>query len=172
MLVFGNEKNCDLNNRYDDDAYKSARYFSCNEYEQAVNCAYNQIKYLFRNLLNKEKHIKFDTYKSIEDLRRIQLDANILSYNDYYELASFFDEDEQYSCDLIINEGKMGYRFNKHTENGLERLTFIESEPNLEDEITLMVDMRNKLNEFINEELNYMIEQDITSMKIQEVLNE
>lgn len=166
MLVFGNISNCDINNNFDNEVYKTARYFDYNEFDQAVNCAYNQIKYLFKNLLNKERHFKFDTFKSIEDIRRIQIDAEGTSYEDYYELASFYDEDENYSCDLIISDGKMGYRFNKHSEKGLERLTFIEVEPNLENEIKLMVDMQEKLNNFIDEELNYAIENDITRIKI------
>ena len=166
MLVLGSNENCDINNNFDDDAYNSARYFSREQYNQAVNCAYNHIKYLFKNLLNKERHFKFDTYKSIEDIKRIQVDADALNYEDYYELASFFDEDEKYSCDLIILDGKMGYRFNKHEEHGLERLSFVEVEPNLENEITLMIDMQEKLNNFIDEELNYAIENDITNIRI------
>ena len=52
----------------------------------------------------------------------------------------------------------MGYRYNKHIDGRLERLTFIECEPNLDNEITLMLDMEDKLNNFINNEILYDME--------------
>jgi len=166
MVVLGNDKNINSNNMFDDEAYSKAKYFKCDDYDSAVDHVYKQIKYLFKDDLNYERHFKFDTYKSMEDLRRIELDASDLDYEDYYELASFFDEDEQYSCDMIILNGKIGYRYNKHGYGNIDHLTFEETKPNLENEVTLMLDMQEKLNKFINEELVYDIEMNHNDIKI------
>ena len=166
MVVIGCEDECSRYNTFNSDASKRMKYFDINDFDLAVDYVYKQIKYYFKDQLNQELHIKYDVYKSIDDIRRIQLDADGLGYDDYYELASFFNEDEQYSCDLIISNGKMGYRYNKHLNGHLERLTFQETEPNLDNEITLMLDMEEKLNNFMNNELIHDIEFDNTGIKI------
>lgn len=158
MVVIGDDKNCDVNNIFDDDAFNRAKYFKCEDYDNAVDYVFKYLKVYFEKSFKKQFHIKYDVYKSIDDIRRIQLDADGLDFEDYYELASFYNEDEQYSCDLIISNGKMGYRYNKHIDGRLERLTFIECEPNLDNEITLMLDMEDKLNNFINNEILYDME--------------
>lgn len=166
MIVVGNDKNISSNNVFDDLAFDKAKYFNCNDYDSAVNYVYKQIKYLFKDDLNYEKHFRFDTYKSIDDLRKIEIDAKNLNYEDYYELASFFDEEEQYSVDLIILDGKIGYRYNKHSYGNLDRLYFEETKPNLENEVTLMLDMQEQLNKFIDDQLIYDIEMDYNNIKI------
>ncbi len=165
MIICGSENTKDINNMFSEDAYNNAKYFSYDDYDSAVNYVYKQLKYIFKENINVEHHYKFDTYKGIEDLRRICEDAESLDYEDYYDMASFFDEDEKYSCDLIIMDGKMGYRYNIHTEDGMDNLTFEPVEPNLENEITLMIDMQNHLNKFIEDELDYSISMD-TNIKI------
>lgn len=166
MVVLGNKKECDVKNIFSDDVFRRAKYFKQDDYDSAVDYAYKQIKLMFKNYLKKEKHFKFDVYKSLEDIRRIQIDAKDLNYEDYFELASYYDEDEKYSCDLIIFDGKFGYRYNKHTLYGMERLTFQEENPNLDNEIELLKDMKDKLDTFIDGELEYDIQMDKTNIKI------
>jgi len=90
--------------------------------------------------------------------REIQEKQNDLEYDDYYDLATFVDENNNYLCDLIILDGIMGVRYSKITDDGYENLTFEELNPNLENEITLMFDMQNKLDNFINEKLRYYVD--------------
>jgi len=166
MVVIGCEDECNRYNTFKSSASKRTKYFDINDFDSAVDYVYKQIKYYFKDQLSQGLHIKYDVYKSIDDIRKIQLDAESLDYDDYYELASFYNEDEQYSCDLIISKGKMGYRYNKHLDGHLERLTFIETSPDLDNEITLMLDMEEKLNKFIYDELVYDIEFDNSGFKI------
>lgn len=158
MIVIGNEKDKDANNMFDDEAYNRAKYFECNDYDSAIDYVYKQIKFMFKNKMNREKHFKFDCYYSIEDIQRINVDANILEYEDYHELASFYDENENYSCDLVINNGKMGLQYNKYEKNRCEKLIFEEADINLDDKISMMLDMQKKLDKFISDELEYNIE--------------
>lgn len=157
MIVIGNEDNTDINDMFDEKAYENAKYFSYNKYDSAVSYVYQHIKYMFKDLLKTEKHFKFDIYKSINQIRKIFEDAKDLDYEDYYELASFFDEEDNYSCDLVIQEGKMGLRYNKYNNYDKEILIFKECNLNLESEATLMLDMKKQLEQFINEELEYSI---------------
>lgn len=166
MVVIGNEKNINSNSMFDDEAYSNAKYFKHQDYDSAVDYVYKQMKYLFKDDLNYERHFRFDTNKSIEDLRKIEIDAENLNYEDYYELASFFDEEEQYSCDLIILNGKLGYRYNKHSHGNIDHLDFVETKPKLDNEVTLMLDMQEKLNIFINNELAYDIEINHNDIKV------
>lgn len=166
MIVLGGREDINENKVFSEDAYNRAHYFKCDDYDSAVNFVYKQLKYMFKDKLNVERHFKFDTYKGIDDLRRIQEDAKNFNYEDYYDLASFFDEDEKYSCDLIIMDGKMGLRYNKHLDDGMDNLTFESCDVNLENEISLMLFMQEKLDDFINKELIYSIEMDNSSIKI------
>lgn len=165
MIVLGNQDNINTNNMFDDNSFNRAKYFGFGDYDSAVDFVYKQLKYMFKDKLNQEKHFKFDTYKNMDDLRRIKEDAKDLDYQDYFELASFYDEDEKYSCDLIILNGKMGLRYNKQDKNDLENLTFEEYDVNLENEVTLMLDMQKRLDKFIYDELEYSITMD-TNIKI------
>lgn len=108
MIVIGSEENKDINSMFDDKSYNHAKYFECNDYNTAIDYVYKQIKYMFKDKINKGKHFKFDFYKSIEDLQTIKDDVSMFYYDNYYELASFYDENEMYSCYLIIFDGKNG----------------------------------------------------------------
>lgn len=165
MIVLGNQDNIDINNMFDDISFNNAKYFEYEDYDSAVDFVYKQIKYMFKDKLSKEKHFKFDTYKSMEDIRKIKEDASDLNYQDYFELASFYDSDEGYSCDLIILNGKFGLRYNKHNEDDLENLTFQEYDISLDNEVSLMLDMQKRLEKFIDDELEYSITMD-TNIKI------
>lgn len=165
MIVLGNQDNIDINNMFDDIAFNNAKYFECEDYDSAVDFVYKQIKYMFKDKLNKEKHFKFDTYKSMEDIRKLKEDVSNLNYQDYFELASFYDSDEGYSCDLIILNGKLGLRYNKHNKDDLENLSFQEYDINLDNEVSLMLDMQKRLENFIDDELEYSITMD-TNIKI------
>ena len=121
---------------------------------------------------NVEKYLKrcldsilTNTYKNIEDIRKLKENVSNLSHQDYFELASFCDEDEEYSCDLIILNGKLGFRYNKHNEDDLGNLIFQEHDVNLDNEVSLMLDMQKRLEKFINDELEYSITMD-TNIKI------
>lgn len=161
MIVLGDQSNINPNNIFDDNDYNKAKYFKCDDYDSAVDYVYKQIKYVFKDSLNK--HFRFDTYYSIEKIRRIQEDASILDYEDYKELASFSIEEEQYSCDLIIHDGQMGLRYNNNGKN----ITYETCNVNLENEVTLMLTMKEKLEKFIDDELEYKISMDIeTNIKI------
>lgn len=162
MIVLGSEDNKDSYNMFDDEAYKKAKYFDAGDYNSAVNFVYKQIKFMFNNSLKKEQQFKFNIYQSLTDLKKIQEDASMLDYDNYYELASFYDESESYSCDLIIKNGKMGLQYNTYDKNNAywKKLTFEESNINLENETTIMLDMKNKLDKFIFDELEYSIEMD------------
>ena len=160
MIVLGSEENKDINNMFDDEAYNSAKYFEYKDYDSAVDFVYKQIKYMFKDKMNREKHFKFDCYYNINDIQRIKEDAEMFDYEDYHELASFYDENENYSCDLIIYDGKLGLQFNVHDNDEWENLTFKEYDVNLDNEITIMLDMQKKLDEFISNELAYSIEMD------------
>ena len=161
MIVLGDQSHVNSNNMFDDDAYNKAKYFRYDDYDSAVDYVYKQIKYIFKDSLNK--HFKFDTYQSMERIRRIQIDASDLDYEDYKELASFSNKDEQYSCDLIVQDGQMGFRYNSNGEN----VAFETCDVNLENEVTLMLAMKEKLEKFIDDELEHEISMDIeTDIKI------
>lgn len=166
MIVLGSQDNINLNNMFDEESYKKAHYFTYDDYDSAIDFVYRQIKYMFKDRLHYQKHFNFDTYKSMDDLRRIQLDAENLDYSDYYKLATFVDNDENYSCDLIIMKGKMGLRFNKQTDNNLENLSFQAYDINLDNEVSLMLFMKEKLDDFINKQLVEEIEKDMESIHI------
>ncbi len=160
MIVLGGNNDIDINKMFSDDAYKKAKYFSYNDYDSAINYVYKQIKYMFD--ITKNIHYSFNSYKSIEDIQRIELDAKDYDYDDFNELATFSNSD--YFCDLIILNGKMGLRFSKYTStdhNDFDNLSFIEFHPNLNDEVSLMMDMKKQLDKFIADELDYSIYMDI-----------
>ena len=165
MIVLGSDENKDINNMFDDEAYNSAKYFEYKDYDSAVNFVNKQIKYMFKDKKKKKKHFKFDCYYNINDIQRIKEDAEMFDYEDYHELASFYDENENYSCDLIINNGKIGLQYNVHDKDKSEKLTFKELDINLDNEATMMLDMQKGLEKFIDDELEYSITMD-TNIKI------
>lgn len=165
MIVLGSEENKDNNNMFDDEAYKRAKYFKYSDYDSAVSFVFKQIKYMFKDKLSIDRHFKFDCNYNVDTIQRIKVDEESLDYDDYYELASFCDENENYSCDLIIYNGAMGLRYNYVDKGELENLTFEKCNINLENEITIMLDMKTKLEDFIERELEHSIETD-TNIKI------
>lgn len=74
---------------FDDLSFNNAKYFEYKDYDSAVDSVYKQIKYMFKDKLNKGRHFKFDTYKSMEDIRKLKEDVSNLNYQYYFELASF-----------------------------------------------------------------------------------
>ena len=160
MIICWDENSRNLFNMFNEEKFKSAKYFKSEEYDSAVDYVYKQLKYMFKDLMFLEKHFSFDINYSLDVIRRIKEDEKMLDYEDYHELASFYDKNEKYSCDLIIYNGKMGLRYNSHNGDSLENLTFIPCDINLDSEYSIMLDMKNNLNQFINDELEYSITMD------------
>lgn len=160
MIICGDEDSRNLFNMFNEEKFKSAKYFKCDDYDSAVEYVYKQVKYIFRDLVSLEKYYSFDINYSLDVIQRIKEDEKMLDYEDYHELASFYDKIEKYSCDLIICNGKMGIRYNSHNGDSLENLTFIPYDINLDSEYSIMLDMKNNLNQFINDELEYSITMD------------
>lgn len=158
MIVIGNENNKDINNKFDEEAYKNAKYFNYNDYESAVNYVYKMIKYLYKDKIRLEKHYKFDCNFPIDNIEKMFNDKENLIYEDYYDIATFYDECEKYLCDLIINNGEFGLRYSIIDKNGnIENVHFESCSLNLENEITLMLDMKDKLEKFIYDDIEYSI---------------
>lgn len=158
MIVLGDENQIEYNNNmFKDEVYKNAKYYKSDDYVSAVNFVYNQIKIIFHNQLNLTTHFKFDTHKSIQDIRKIAEDQEELDYEDYFDLATYWDENENYLSDLIIMEGKLSYRYSKNDNGEIQNLFIEDANPNLQDEMTLMLDMKNKLDKFICSEIEYDI---------------
>ena len=62
---------------------------------------------------------------------------------------------------MIVQNGKMGLRYSKYTNNykdEFDNLTFETWEPDLTSDITLMLGMQSKLRDFIEKEIDYNID--------------
>lgn len=81
MIVLGNEENKDINNMFDDEAYNRAKYFEYKDYASAVDFVYKQIKYIFKNKMNKDRHFKYDCNYDIDTIQSIKVDESSLDYN-------------------------------------------------------------------------------------------
>lgn len=161
MVITADRSCCDTNDMFNDIAWKSAKYFKCDEYDKAVNYTFNVIKNQFRKNFLEEYNTKFQMHKCLADLQHIQADAKELDYENYYDLATFEDIDELYFCDLIILDGKMGLRYSKYADqykDEIENIAFEEWDPDLTSSTTLMLGMQNKLRDFIEKEIDYDIE--------------
>lgn len=159
MVVIGDRNCSDTNNMFDDKAYRKAKYFKCDDYDSATDYTLNVIKKNFPKHLDQNYNYKFNCNKSLSDLERIMTDAVDLEYEDYYDLATF--EEDNAFCDLIILNGEMGLRYSKylneeHTE--FENIHFEKFKPDLTSSITLMLGMKQKLNDFIDQEIDYDIQ--------------
>lgn len=167
MVVIG-DKNCsNSNNMFDDKAYKCAKYFNYDDCDKATNYTLNVIKKNFPKYLNQSYNYKFNCNKSLSDLEKIIDDSEDLDYEDYHDLATF--EEGNFICDLIILEGKTGLRYSKylddeHTE--LENLYFEEFNPDLKSDVTLMLGMKQKLKNFVDEELQHDIDMGLGNISI------
>ncbi len=87
------------------------------------------------------------------------LNSNKLSNNDYNNCLK--DINEEYFCDLIIIDGKLGLRYSKYidaTHEDFDNILFQEWEPDLTSNVTLMLGMQDKLRSFIEKEIDYDIE--------------
>lgn len=160
MVILADKSCSDVNDMFDDKAWKSARYFNADDYDTAVNFTYNIIKKQFSKNFTEKYESKFEMHKCIVDLQRIIEDSKDLNYEDYYELATFECVGKSYFCDLIINEGKVGLRYSKYSEkynNEYDNLSFEEWQPDLTSSVTLMLGMQERLNNFIEKEIDYDI---------------
>lgn len=159
MVVIGDRSCSDTNSMFNDKAYRQAKYFKSQDYDFATDYALNVIKKNFPEELNQSYNYKFSCNKSLCDLERIINDAKDLEYDDYKELATF--EENDMFCDLVIMQGTVGLRYSKYLDEehtGFEYLYFKRYEPDLTSEVTLMLGMKQKLSDFIDEELQYDID--------------
>ena len=158
MVVIGDRTCQDSTNMFDDKAFKSAKYFRCDDYQSATDYTLNVLKKVFPKHLNQNYNFKFNCYRNLSDLEKIINDAEDLDYEDYHDLATF--EENNYLCDLVIIEGKVGLRYSKYLDdehNELENLHFEEFSPNLSSDVTLALGMKQKLKEFVDNEIDYEI---------------
>ena len=169
MIILGTEKDRNnINSMFSDDAYQKRKFFKDYEFDKAIKYITNNIKATFPHLFVKPANFNFQINRKLEDLERIVLDAESLDYEDYHDLATFDDFNENYFCDLIIMDGKVGLRysvFHDRNNNDYENLTFEEFNPNLESELSLMLGMKERLDQFIKGELEYDIQMN-TDIKI------
>ncbi len=160
MIVVADKTCSNVNDMFDDKAWESAKYFTVGDYNSAVDYTYSIIKKNFSKHFLEEYNTKFKMHKCLADLQRIESDAKDLDYEDYYNLATFEDVDKLYFCNLIIDHGKLGLRYSKykdHYREDYDNLIFEEWQPDLTSNVTLMLGMQNRLNNFIEKEINYDI---------------
>lgn len=158
MVVIGDRKCSDINNMFDDKAYRCAKYFDSDDFNSATDYALKAIKMNYPKHLNTNYNYKFNCYKSLSDLEKIVADAKDLDYEDYHDLATF--EEDNYFCDLIIINGEVGLRYSKFLDENhdeFENIHFEEFEPDLTSDVTLMLGMKQKLKDFVNAELDYEV---------------
>lgn len=159
IMVVISDRNCsDLNSNFDDKALKCAKYFDCDNYQSATDYVLNVLKKVFPKHLNQNYNYKFNCNRNLSDIEKIVEDAENLDYEDYYDLATF--EENDYFCDLIILDGKVGLRYSKYFDeyhNEFENQHFEEFNPDLTSSITLMLGMKEKLSKFVDAEIDYQI---------------
>lgn len=158
MVVIGDKSCSNTNNMFDDKAYKCARYFRCNDYNSASDYTLKVLKMNYPKYLNPNYNYKFNCNRSLSDLEKIIADAENLDYEDYHDLATF--EEDDYFCDLIIMEGKVGIRYSKFLDeyhDEYENMHFEEFNPDLSSDVTLMLGMKQKLKDFVDAELEYEV---------------
>lgn len=165
MIITGNSKSSNQNDMYSKEAYKAAKYFENNDYKQAINYVFNIIQKQFDKSLLKEYRSAFQMHKSLVEIQRIHDDAKSLTYEDYQDLVTFEDIGSGYFCNLIIDEGKMVLRYSKYDEmyiGEFDNIFFEEWEPDLTNDVTLMLGMQDKLRKFMQEEIDHQIEMGIS----------
>ncbi len=161
MLVIADRSCADINDMFNDIAWKSAKYFKYEDYNSAVNYAFNVIKKSFSKHFTEDYVVRFKMHKNLNEIKRISLDAKDLEYEDYYDLATFEDINNLYFCDLIIDNGNLGLRYSKYTDDirdDYENLSFEKWNPDLTSNTTLMLGMQNKLKDFIDAQIDYEID--------------
>lgn len=159
IMVIIADKNCSNNyNMFDDIAYKYAKYFKNEDYDSAVEYTMKVLKKIFPKHIKQTYNYKFNCNRNLSDLEEIIKDAKNLDYDDYYDLVTF--QEDNYFCDLIIMEGKVGLRYSKYNDKNyddFESLYFEEYKPDLTSPVTLMLGMKEKLNNFVDSEIDYEI---------------
>lgn len=156
VIADGNIKNSDTN-LYNEKEYRSIIRFNQDEYEKAIGYIYRMLKRKYKNSIDENISYVFNITRNLNDIERIKNDASYLEYEDYRELAILEDKNTNIVCDLIINHGKFGLRysfFNSKTEE-YENLCFKECEIDITNDTTLFVDMKNHLDKFIDDEIDY-----------------
>lgn len=168
IMVVIADRTCSNNNSlFDEKAYESAKYFFDGEYEKATEYTLNVIKKYFPKYLNNVSGFNFKCSRCMSDLERILLDADDLDYEDYGVLATL--EESNYFCDLVIMNGKSGLRYSRYLDDnhvGIENIRFEEFSPNLKSNISLMLEMNQKLTQFVDSELCYNKSVDAGDIKI------
>ena len=162
MIVIADDSCKDEKNMFSDSAYEKAKYFRNCDYKSAIDYTINQIRKFFPNKFLNNSHFEFSINKTLDDLEHIKLDAKDLEYEDYYDMATLYIDD--YFCDLIIMEGKLGLRYSKYADDDHQEynnISFEEWEPDLTSDIKLMLGMKDKLEKFIDEEFDYNIDNSI-----------
>jgi hypothetical protein len=161
MIVIGNEKDRDTNAMFSENAYNERKFFNVEDVDSALKYVIDKMRVTFPKAFVRPANFNFECNYKLEDLERIVIDANSLDYEDYHDLATFDDLNENYFCDLIIMDGEIGLRYSKVSDrnnNDYENLTFEKYEPNLESELSLMIGMKERLDHFITNEKEYELE--------------
>lgn len=155
MIVIGTyDQKDNVSNCFNDEAFKSVKYFRNDEMDDAVDYVYHHIRYMYKKELDYPSDIEFYTDYSFGDLKKISNEVESLSYSDYYELATYKNKIDKYKNDLIISNGCFYWRISKLYGADLN-IEEIKCNPNFNSEEELMIQMRNALVEFIDEQLEY-----------------
>ena len=158
MVVVANKDCCNINSMFDDKAYKNAKYFKNKDYDSAVDYVMNIVKLNFKKHFLETKSFTFKMNQPMSVIERAILDAEHLDYEDYYDLVTF--ENDDYLCDLIVQDGSVGLLYSKYLDQfheDFENISFEKWEPDITNEVTLMLGMQEKLQNMINKELEYTI---------------
>lgn len=160
MIVLADKSCCNANDMFDNKAWQSARYFDANDYDTAIDFTYNVIENNLIKILQKNIILNLRRINAQLIYKEQQWIQKDLNYEDYYNLATFEDVDKLYFCNLIVSDGKLGLRYSKYSEkyyNEFDNHSFEEWEPDLTSNVTLMLGMQERLNNFIEKELDYDI---------------
>lgn len=156
MIVLGNENECDINNMFSDNVYKEAKYF--NNIDNAVDYVHKSLTYYLKDNFVVDYGMEFLMNYSLDQIKRISEDAENLDYEDYHDLAFIKNNNSEYFADLIIIEGKFGLRYSKYiNDEEYDNLCFEECELDLSSPSTLMLGMKEKLDNFAEKELQYEV---------------
>lgn len=160
MVVIGGDYEKDINNMWSGKVWENAKYFDVDDYDSAVNYAYNVIKLNFKDKM-KEVNFKFELFKSMEDIERYDIDIKSLDEDDLTVFATYIDIPEKLCCDLDIrdNEWYLTIHVIDPYDNyrPIEMLEAIKITPDLKDETSLMMQMKKELDSFIDQELEYTV---------------
>ncbi len=158
MVVFADQEMQDKTDfGFDRDAYKSALYYSEEDMDSAVDHTYKSIRMVFKRDFTQNYSLDFRIYKSLSDIEKIKTDAEELDRNDYGTLASLKKPDSDIVCDLVVLDGKFGLCYSKYNEelDSYNELYFEERDINLTSDVTLLLDMKERLEKFIDDCIDY-----------------